>query len=135
MTHKERYGIDFRPDGMRGACPECNESFETEGSLRSGMIKHYEEKHKGKELKAVAYMNRIEREIYPEIQGYFAYPDSPEDECRGKIGGGPHSNGSSIMDNPLKVLEHAAKAGWIGDLRIVDEQGKPTQIYKKEDKK
>lgn len=68
------------------------------------------------------------------IGHYFAYPDTLEDEYGGKIGGGPHSDGSRLS-NPLAALEMYAKSGMIGDLRIVDTEGKPLQLNKKKDDK
>lgn len=59
-------GEDFRPDGMRGACPYCGEAFETDnrvGGLRDGMVEHYKQKHPERVLQTVAYMDRLDKEI------------------------------------------------------------------------
>ena len=66
---KERWAENFRPDGKRGRCPECNESFDMNSNetLRTAMVRHYQENHPDRVLKAEAYMNRIETEVSKEL--------------------------------------------------------------------
>ena len=54
---------NFRSDGKRGACPYCGGSFTVNDNLRNDMMTHYRKEHPERILQAVAYMNKLDKEI------------------------------------------------------------------------
>ena len=61
---------NFRGDGYRGVCPECNEHFTINHNqtFKSALILHFLDNHNDRVLKAVTYVDAIMADIKKDVK-------------------------------------------------------------------